>query len=67
MQDFNQIISAITLSHLTEDQKFNQVLSNKDYHKQLDALRQIQKMMNSGEIASAEIFIRPVIFDIFLN
>ena len=24
-------------------------------------------MMNSGEIASAEIFIRPVIFDIFLN
>ena len=67
MEQYKQIISALTLSHLTEEQKLNQPITNKDIQKQLDGLRQVQRLIYSGAVPLCEKFIKIIVCDIFLN
>ena len=66
MDKYNSIIAGLTLSHLSEEQKYSQGLSNKDILKQMDSLKNIQKLIYNGEVPFCENLIKHVVA-IFLD
>lgn len=67
MEQYKTIIGQLSLDHLTEEQKLNQPLSNKDIQKQMDGLRAVSRLIHNGAVPLCEKFIRLIVCDIFLN
>lgn len=67
MESYKTIEQNMTLQFLTEEQKFNQPLQNKDVLKQLEALNQMKKLIQSGAVPLCEKFVKPLVCQVFLD
>ena len=67
MDSYRTIEHNMTLQFLSEEQRFAHPLPNKDVLRQLDALAQMKRLIQTGAVPLCEKFLKPLVCQVFLD